>query len=96
MNKGIIISEIEKIKDNLSNDIKSESLAINSISEEFSNLNSCVSESHKDDFISIQNNLLKVSSNFKKNHDSEKTIIKKNIEKYSNVVLENQKLFQNH
>ena len=96
MNKGIIKSDIEKINDKLKNEIRSESVSISSIKEEFSNLNSYVKESHEKDLISIQNDLLKVSNHFKKNHDNTVVILEKNIEKYENVILANKKVFRDH
>lgn len=96
MNKGIIRSDIEKIKEKLINEIKVEIVTTNSIIEEFSNLNSYVKEAHADDLITLQNDLLKVSGHFKTNHNNSVTILEKNIEKYENVVLANKKVFQEH
>lgn len=93
MDKGIKKEDLKKIKDKLDVQVKSETVTVNSIKEVFSNLNAYVDESHKEDLIVLQSDLIKVSNHFKKNHDSSIIILDKTIEKYENVVLQNIKVF---
>lgn len=93
MDKGIKKEDLKKVKDKLDAQVKSETITVASIKEVFSNLNTYVDESHAEDLVTLQNDLIKVSSHFKKNHDSIIIILDKTIEKYENVVLQNIKVF---
>ena len=92
MNTGIRINDLNQVKEKLDTEIKNETVSINSINEMFSSLNSYVKETHENDLIVMQNDLIKASNNFKKNHDNCLTILEKNIQKYKNVSLQNKKI----
>ena len=89
---GIKVDELNQIKEKLDIEIKNEIVSISSINEVFSNLNLYVKESHEEDLIVMQNDLIKVSNAFKKNHNNCLTILDKNIQKYKNVSLLNKKI----
>ena len=60
MDKGIKKEDLKKVKDKLDIQVKSEVVTINSLREVFSSLNTYADESHKEDLIALQNDLIKV------------------------------------